>query len=242
MMETLVGWHAVTALIQRSPPRVKRLWVVDSIAPAKLDQLQRTGIALHVMPKEQFLKTVRFDEGVAHQGVACEAEASQILPEGALVEHLTTAQPLVLALDGVTDPRNLGAILRTAEAAGVSVVIQPKDNAAPLNGAARKTACGAAELVPLVQVTNLKRTLEKLRKEGYWVSGAAGEEGAVPMHQADFSGARVLVMGSEGRGLRKSVREACDQLVAIPMLGAVSSLNVSVATGVLLYQAVSQRG
>ena len=242
MMEFLVGWHAVTALIERAPKRVKTLYVMDSIAPAKLDQLQASGIALKVMPKEQFLKSVKFDDGVAHQGVACEAEASQIQPEGALIEHLGQANPLILALDGVTDPRNLGAILRTAEAAGVSVVIQPKDNAAPLNGAARKTACGAAELVPLVQVTNLKRTLEKLRKDGYWVSGAAGDEGSIPMAQADFSGPRVLVMGSEGRGMRKSVREACDQLVAIPMLGAVSSLNVSVATGVLLYQAVAQRG
>lgn len=241
MNEFLVGWHAVNALIQRSPGRVKKLYAMDSLAPAKLSALQATGITLQVLAKDAFLKTVRFDEGVAHQGVAAEAEAAQILPEGALFEHLS-ANPLVLALDGVTDPRNLGAILRTAEAAGVSVVIQPKDNAAPLNSAARKTACGAAELVPLVQVTNLKRTLEKLRKDGYWVSGAAGEEGAVDMRQADFSGARVLVMGSEGRGLRKSVREACDELVAIPMHGAVSSLNVSVATGVLLYQAVAQRG
>ena len=104
-----------------------------------------------------------------------------------------------------------------------------------------KTACGAAELVPLVQVTNLKRTLEKLRKDGYWVSGAAGESDAVSMTQADLTGARVLVMGSEGKGIRKSVREACDQLVAIPMLGAVSSLNVSVATGILLYEALRQR-
>ncbi len=242
MTETLVGWHAVNALIQRSPARVQQLYAMDSIAPGKREQLEQSGIKLQVLNKDAFLKQVRFDEGLAHQGVAALAEPAQVLPEGALVEHLQGAQPLVLALDGVTDPRNLGAILRTAEAAGVSVVIQPKDNSAALNGAARKTACGAAELVPLVQVTNLKRTLEKLRKDAYWVSGAAGEEGSVPMTQADLTGPRVIVMGSEGKGLRKSVREACDQLVAIPMLGAVSSLNVSVATGILLYEAIRQRG
>lgn len=241
MIETLVGWHAVNALIQRYPKRIQALYALDSLAPARLESLQNSGIKLNVLSKEQFFKTIKFDDAVAHQGVAALAEASTVLPEGALPEHLTRANPLVLALDGVTDPRNLGAILRTAEAAGVDVVIQPKDNSAALNSAARKTACGAAELVPLVQVTNLKRTLEKLRKDGYWVSGAAGESDAVSMTQADLTGARVLVMGSEGKGIRKSVREACDQLVAIPMLGAVSSLNVSVATGILLYEALRQR-
>ena len=115
-------------------------------------------------------------------------------------------------------------------------MIQPKDNSAALNSAARKTACGAAELVPLVQVTNLKRTLEKLRKDGYWVSGAAGESDAVSMTQADLTGARVLVMGSEGSGLRRLTLESCDHLMRLPMHGHVESLNVSVATGVCLYE------
>lgn len=242
MIETLVGWHAVNALVKRAPKRIQQLLIMDSVNPTKRAELESSGIKFQVLSKDAFLKQVHFDEGIAHQGVAALAQPSQVLPEGAMVEHLTQPNPLILALDGVTDPRNLGAILRTAEAAGVSLVIQPKDNSAALTGAARKTACGAAELVPLIQVTNLKRTLEKLRKDGYWVSGAAGESNSVPMTHADLTGSRVIVMGSEGKGLRKSVREACDQLVAIPMLGAVSSLNVSVATGILLYEAIRQRG
>ena len=114
MIETLVGWHAVNALIQRYPNRIQALYALDSLAPARLDALQNSGIKLNVLPKEQFFQTIKFDDAVAHQGVAALAEASSVLPEGALTEHLTRANPLILALDGVTDPRNLGAILRTA--------------------------------------------------------------------------------------------------------------------------------
>ena len=241
MNESIVGWHAAMALIKRAPERVQQVLTLDSLAPARFEQLQAAGVTFTALPKAQFLKQAHTFEDVAHQGIAVLATPASVLPEGALTEVLGgVSTPLLLALDGVTDPRNLGAILRSAEAAGVTAVIQPKDNSAALNQAARKTACGAAELVPLVTVTNLKRTLEKLRKDGFWVSGAAGE-GAVDAFTADLTGPRVIVMGSEGRGLRKGIRDACDELVAIPMAGAISSLNVSVATGVLLFEALRQR-
>ena len=149
--------------------------------------------------------------------------------------------PLVLVLDGVTDPHNFGACLRSAEAFGAACVIVPKDNAAPLNQVARKTSSGASELIPVVKVTNLARCLRGLQQDGFWVVGAAGESNA-GLDQASHSGPLALVMGSEGAGLRRLTREVCDALVAIPMSGHIESLNVSVATGVLLYDLQNRRG
>jgi len=143
-------------------------------------------------------------------------------------------------LDGVTDPHNLGACLRTADAAGAQAVIVPKDKSATLNATVRKVACGAAEVIPLVAVTNLARTLEKLQKKGLWVVGTAGEV-EQELYQLDMTGPTVLVMGAEGKGMRRLTREHCDYLVKLPMGGSVSSLNVSVATGVCLFEAVRQR-
>jgi 23S rRNA (guanosine2251-2'-O)-methyltransferase len=147
---------------------------------------------------------------------------------------------LLLVLDGVTDPHNLGACLRTADAAGAQAVIVPKDKSATLNATVRKVACGAAEVIPLVAVTNLARTLEKLQKKGLWVVGTAGEAEQM-IYQLDMTGPTVLVMGAEGKGMRRLTREHCDYLAKLPMGGSVSSLNVSVATGVCLFEAVRQR-
>ena len=147
---------------------------------------------------------------------------------------------LLLVLDGVTDPHNLGACIRTADAAGVLAVIVPKDKSATLNATVRKVACGAAEVMPLVSVTNLARTLEKLRQQGFWVVGTAGEAEQT-LYQQDLTGNKVLVMGAEGKGMRRLTREHCDFLVKLPMAGSVSSLNVSVATGVCLFEAQRQR-
>jgi 23S rRNA (guanosine2251-2'-O)-methyltransferase len=143
-------------------------------------------------------------------------------------------------LDGVTDPHNLGACLRTAEAAGVDAVIVPKDKSALLSPTARKVACGAAEVIPFIAVTNLARTLKQLQQAGIWVLGAAGEA-TQSLYQSDLKGPLALVMGSEGNGMRRLTREHCDILFSIPMAGEVSSLNVSVATGVTLFEAVRQR-
>ncbi|MFM7065689.1 MAG: 23S rRNA (guanosine(2251)-2'-O)-methyltransferase RlmB, partial [Gammaproteobacteria bacterium] len=147
---------------------------------------------------------------------------------------------LLLVLDGVTDPHNLGACLRTADAAGVDCVIAPRDRAAGLTPAARKVAAGAAESVPFAQVTNLVRCLERLKQAGVWVVGTAGEA-TDEVHAVDLTGPLAVVMGAEGEGMRRLTRETCDRLVRLPMAGAVESLNVSVATGVVLYEAVRQR-
>ncbi|MBC7212990.1 MAG: 23S rRNA (guanosine(2251)-2'-O)-methyltransferase RlmB, partial [Pseudomonas sp.] len=143
-------------------------------------------------------------------------------------------------LDGVTDPHNLGACLRTADAAGATAVVVPKDKSATLTPVVRKVACGAAEVIPLVAVTNLARTLEKLQQRGLWVVGTAGEA-EQEIYQQDLTGPLVMIMGAEGRGMRRLTREHCDFLVKLPMAGSVSSLNVSVATGVCLFEAVRQR-
>ena len=147
---------------------------------------------------------------------------------------------LILVLDGVTDPHNLGACLRSADAAGVHAVVVPKDKSADLSPTVRKVACGAAEVVPFVRVTNLSRTLEALKERGVWLFGAAGEA-EKSIYDNDLTGSMALVMGAEGAGLRRLTREHCDHLVKLPMAGSVSSLNVSVATGVCLFEAVRQR-
>ena len=144
------------------------------------------------------------------------------------------------SLDGVTDPHNLGACLRSADAAGVHAVIVPKDRSAQLNATAKKVACGAAESVPLIRVTNLARTMRMLQEENIWIVGTAGEADHT-LYQSKMTGRLALVMGAEGEGMRRLTREHCDELISIPMAGSVSSLNVSVATGICLFEAVRQR-
>lgn len=146
----------------------------------------------------------------------------------------------MLILDGITDPHNLGACLRSAEAAGIDAVIVPKDKSAQLNATAKKVACGAAESVPLIRVTNLARTLRQLQQQHIWIVGTAGEANHT-LYESKLTGAIALVMGAEGEGMRRLTREHCDELISIPMAGVVSSLNVSVATGVCLFEAVRQR-
>ena len=178
----------------------------------------------------------------AHQGVLLQCHTRTLADEQALQRRWPELgpAPLLLVLDSVTDPRNFGACLRTANAAGVDVVIVPKRNSAPLSAVALKTAQGGAEDLFIVQVTNLARTLSWLRDQGVWLFGADAEGDEV-WQSLDSSTATALVMGSEGSGLRRLTRSLCDKLVSIPMLGKVESLNVSVATGILLYEAVRQR-
>ncbi len=182
-----------------------------------------------------------------HQGVVAvlhagtPAEANGMMAEGELIERVTqSAEALLLILDGVTDPHNLGACLRSADAAGVTAVIFPKDKSANVNDVARKVASGAAEAVPWVRVTNLARTLESLQQAGVWVIGADGEAEKT-LYDQDLTGPCALVLGSEGSGMRRLTRERCDFVVRLPMSGSVSSLNVSVAAGVCLFEAVRQR-
>jgi 23S rRNA (guanosine2251-2'-O)-methyltransferase len=179
---------------------------------------------------------------VVHQGAAAAMRPLKAWDEHDLTEGLSqlTVDPLLLILDGVTDPHNLGACLRTADAAGAHAVVIPKDRAAPVDGVVRKVAAGAAEFIPVVAVTNLARTLELLKERGIWVVGTDGEAEQA-LYSADLKRPLALVLGAEGRGMRRLTRDKCDFLVRIPMAGHMPSLNVSVAAGIVLFEALRQR-
>ncbi|MDI5986718.1 23S rRNA (guanosine(2251)-2'-O)-methyltransferase RlmB [Halomonas sp. M4R5S39] len=243
-LEAVFGVHAVRALLDRGE-RPRELWVQEGDAGQRLAELveaaRQGGTRIQARPRDEL---DRLAQGAAHQGVvafaaplAAEGEASLWLRLEAWPD---ATPPLLLVLDGITDVHNFGACLRSADAAGAHGVIVPKDKAAPLNATVRKVACGAAEGVPVYQVTNLARTLARLKELGVWVTGTAGEAEA-SLYEADFAGPVALVMGAEGKGMRRLTREACDTLVKLPMAGSVSSLNVSVATGICLFEAVRQR-
>ncbi|WP_312957469.1 23S rRNA (guanosine(2251)-2'-O)-methyltransferase RlmB [Stutzerimonas nitrititolerans] len=241
-LERVYGLHAVEALLRHHPKRVKQIWLAEGRGDPRvrvlLELAEQARVRVGQCERREMDAWV---EGV-HQGVVAEVSPSQVWGEAMLEELLDRAEgpPLLLVLDGVTDPHNLGACLRTADAAGALAVIVPKDKAATLNATVRKVACGAAEVVPLVAVTNLARSLEKLQQRGLWVVGTAGEAEQV-IYAQDLTGPTVLVMGAEGKGMRRLTREHCDFLVRLPMAGSVSSLNVSVATGVCLFEALRQR-
>ncbi|OAI94558.1 23S rRNA (guanosine(2251)-2'-O)-methyltransferase RlmB [Pseudomonas putida] len=241
-LEKIYGVHAVEALLRFHPKRVKQIWLSEGRSEPRVQALLALAAEYRVSVGQAERREMdAWVEGV-HQGVVAEVSPSQVWGEAMLEELLerTEKVPLLLVLDGVTDPHNLGACLRTADAAGALAVIVPKDKSATLTAAVRKVACGAAEVIPLVAVTNLARTLEKLQQRGLWVVGTAGEA-EQELYQQDMTGPTVLVMGAEGKGMRRLTREHCDFLVKLPMAGSVSSLNVSVATGVCLFEVVRQR-
>ena len=248
MSDTAYGYHAVESLIRREPRRVAALHVQadrqDKRMQALCELSRNQGVSVLSCSKSEL------DELVSgrHQGVvavldqAAEAEAGGSMSEADLSEHLSkVTAPLILILDGVTDPHNLGACLRSADAAGVTAVIFPKDKSADVNDVARKVASGAAETVPWVRVTNLARTIESLKQAGVWVIGTDGDA-EESLYEQDLSGPCAMVLGSEGAGMRRLTRDLCDFVVKLPMAGSVSSLNVSVAAGVCLFEAVRQRG
>ena len=240
--EKIYGVHAVEALLRHHPKRVKQLWLAEGRQDPRVQALvQLAGEARVPVGQRERRELDEWAEGV-HQGVVADVSPSQVWGEAMLDELLdrTEGAPLLLVLDGVTDPHNLGACLRTADAAGALAVIVPKDKSATLNATVRKVACGAAEVIPLVAVTNLARSLEKLQQRGLWVVGTGGEA-EQGLYEHDLTGPTVLVMGAEGKGMRRLTREHCDYLVKLPMAGSVSSLNVSVATGVCLFEALRQR-
>ncbi|MNT29748.1 23S rRNA (guanosine-2'-O-)-methyltransferase RlmB [compost metagenome] len=228
--------------MRHHPKRVKQIWLSEGRSEPRLQPLLELAAQNRVAVGQAERREMdAWVEGV-HQGVVAEVSPSQVWGEAMLEELLdrTEGAPLILVLDGVTDPHNLGACLRTADAAGALAVVVPKDKSATLTPAVRKVACGAAEVIPLVAVTNLARTLEKLQQRGLWVVGTAGEA-EQELYQQDLTGPTILIMGAEGKGMRRLTREHCDFLVKLPMAGSVSSLNVSVATGVCLFEAVRQR-
>jgi 23S rRNA (guanosine2251-2'-O)-methyltransferase len=240
--EFVFGWHAVEAVLKREPERLQQVWIQtgrqDKRVKSITDALDSLGVRWKVVHRKELDERV---SGV-HQGIVAAVSESREWTEDDLLAQLAGSDkpPFLLVLDGVTDPHNLGACMRTADAVGIQAVIVPKDKSASLTPVARKVACGAAETVPFVRVTNLARFLRSLQDQGVWLIGTAGEADAT-LYQADFKGPVALVMGAEGKGMRRLTREHCDQLINIPMLGHVDSLNVSVATGVCLYEALRQR-
>lgn len=240
----LYGLHAVQTVLMQAPQRIVTLWLDTARQDQRLLQLAEQAKQARVaVTWSQRKELDQLAEQGRHQGAVAELRGGEPRSEAFLEELLTSLQvpPFLLVLDGVTDPHNLGACLRTADAAGVHAVIAPRDRACGLNATVRKVASGAAETVPFVQVTNLARTLRLLRDNGVWVVGTALEGASGSLYQGRLTGPLALVLGAEGQGIRRLTRENCDELVYIPMQGLVESLNVSVATGIVLFEAVRQR-
>jgi 23S rRNA (guanosine2251-2'-O)-methyltransferase len=237
----LFGVHTVTSIIKNKPMTVKKLFFAEGVQLNRLKEItdlaKKYGISIDTVNRKTLDKFAQTD---MHQGVVAECVS---IAETMTVEDFLdtlTEPPFLLVLDGVQDPHNLGACLRTAEAAGVQAVIVPESNSASLTPVARKVASGAAEVLPLFRVTNLARTLSHLKEKGVWLIGAA-MEGKETVFNVDLKGPIAIVLGAEGSGLRRLTSESCDTLAQIPMHGTVASLNVSVATGIFLFEAVRQR-
>ncbi|AVF66948.1 MULTISPECIES: 23S rRNA (guanosine(2251)-2'-O)-methyltransferase RlmB [Vibrio] len=240
--EFIYGIHAVKAVLEREPERFIEAYVLkgrqdDRLMPI-LNDLQVCGVSIQQMTRKTLDDKAR---GANHQGIIARVKPAKQLNENDIDDILAKHEsPLLLVLDGVTDPHNLGACLRNADAAGAAAIIVPKDRSAPMNATVSKVACGAAEVVPLIRVTNLARTMRTLQEKGIWFVGTAGEA-THDIYQAKLTGPLAIVMGAEGDGMRRLTRETCDDLIKIPMAGSVSSLNVSVASGICLFEAVRQR-
>ena len=241
--ERVFGLHAVGSLLQRDPARVSVLLALESRTDTRMTEVlqlaEKAKVPVRRVSRRELDELVA---GVSHQGVVAETGTAPSLGEKELPAFLEAlgGGAFLLVLDGVQDPHNLGACLRSADAAGVDAVIIPRDRSAPLNATARKVACGAAESLPVIRVTNLARTLRFLREAGVWIYGASGDAGS-SLYETDLCGPLALVLGGEGRGLRRLTREHCDGLLSIPMTGSISSLNVSVAAGVFLFEVRRQR-
>ncbi|GBL03930.1 23S rRNA (guanosine(2251)-2'-O)-methyltransferase RlmB [Glaciecola sp. KUL10] len=240
--EWLYGLHSLDAVVSQEPERIIELFVLKGRTDERLNNIinlsRKMGVSIQFCNRKTLDDKVK---GEQHQGIVAKARPGKVLDENDLARILSHSKsPFILILDGVTDPHNLGACLRTADAAGVNAVVVPKDKSASLNPTVRKVACGAAEVIPLIQVTNLSRTIKSIQDSGVWVIGTAGEA-TQSLYECKLSGPIALVMGAEGKGMRRLTRENCDELVKLPMAGSVSSLNVSVATGVCLYEIVRQR-
>lgn len=239
----IAGINAVGAALEHDPKQIAEVLIEQRAKNPRLNdivQMAKTaGIAVRQVAPDAL---ARVAGGVRHQGVVANLSVQQNLGEGDLDELLGSLQnPLLLVLDGVQDPHNLGACMRSAEAAGVGAVIVPRDRAVGITPVVRKAAAGAADRIPLIRVTNLARTMKSLQDAGVWIVGLAGEA-EKSLYEMDLKGPIAIAMGGEGDGLRRLSREHCDFLAKIPMRGAAESLNVSVATGVALFEALRQRG
>ncbi len=239
----VAGINAVADAIASSDGRVEVLWLQQGSRNRRLAALEKSaraaGIAVQQVSREEL---ERVAESARHQGAVARLEATSAGVHASLDDVLQNVEPhtLILVLDGVTDPHNLGACLRSAAAAGADALIVPKDRSAGLTPVARKVAAGGAARVPVIQVTNLARAMRRMQEAGIWLTGLAGEAGE-SLYDQDLRGPVGLVLGSEGEGLRRLTRETCDFLASIPMPGKLESLNVSVAAGISLFEVVRQR-
>ncbi len=239
--ELIAGINAVDGLLDASPESIFRVWLNPSSnrLVALQSRLSSHGIAIEECDSRGLEQRL---PGVRHQGVIAEFRPRPPLGEGELQDLVGNAErPVVLVLDGVHDPHNLGACMRSAAAAGALAVVVPKNRAAGLTPVARRASAGASEHIPLVVVTNLARSLRGLQEQGLWLVGLAGEADST-LYDAHLDGPLALILGSEERGLRRLSREACDQLVRIPMAGVMESLNVSVSAGIALFETLRVRG
>ena len=239
--KVLFGFHAVGVRLKTAPRSIVEIYYETTRRDARMRQfIERATEAGVRLIEADAMRLAKLAGSHGHQGVAARVEA---LPQAHSLDDLLDAvdgPPLLLVLDGVTDPHNLGACLRVADGAGAHAVIAPKDHAAGINATVAKVASGAAETVPYFMVTNLARTLGELKERSIWCIGT-GEDAPTTIYQADLKGPVALVLGAEGAGMRQLTAKTCDALVSIPMRGAVESLNVSVASGVCLYEALRQR-
>jgi 23S rRNA (guanosine2251-2'-O)-methyltransferase len=237
------GLHAIGAVLERTPERILELWIAEARDDVRSRDLKTralaVGLRVQAASPDSLAKLVG---NVTHQGAVAAVRPLKAWDEHDLSDAISqiNGPALLLILDGVTDPHNLGACLRSADAAGVHAVILPKDRSAAVDGVVRKVAAGAAEFVPVVSVTNLARVLDMIKERGIWVVGTEGEA-QQSLYQADLDRPLALVLGAEGSGMRRLTRERCDFVVRIPMAGHVESLNVSVAAGVTLFEARRQR-
>jgi len=240
--KVLFGFHAVGVRLKTAPQSVIEIYYEATRRDARMRQfLERANEAGTKLIEADNLRLAKLCGSHGHQGVAARVEpVAQIHSLDDLLDAVTGA-PLLLVLDGITDPHNLGACLRVADGAGAHAVIAPKDHAAGINATVAKVASGAAETMPYFMVTNLARTLGELKERSIWITGTS-DDAPRTLYQVEFTGPTAIVLGAEGAGMRQLTRKTCDQLVSIPMHGAVESLNVSVASGVCLYEALRQRG
>jgi 23S rRNA (guanosine2251-2'-O)-methyltransferase len=243
--EIIYGLHAVRHALEQAPHQVAQLWIRNDKQPsAGVKAIQQLAVASNIIPRQVTADELdQITAGGVHQGVVLyrESSAENIVQDlDSLLGRQRESSPFILILDGVQDPHNLGACVRTANAAGADAVIIPKNRAAGITATVRKVASGAAEVTPVVTVTNLGRCINKIQQAGIWVIGTDGQA-EKSLYATDLTLPLALVLGSEGAGLRQNTQKHCDFLINIPMRGSVESLNVSVAAGICMYEALRQR-
>lgn len=242
-LQRVFGIQVVTSVLQHKPHIVKTMWLDADLSNNRLQALKilTDQAGIRVQPAQSTALKKLANDGF-HQGVVADIMLDNISVQQGLEQALQTMadDATLLLLDGVQDPHNLGACLRSAEAAGVSMVLIPKDRAADITAVARRAACGAAELVPICRITNVARAIRSCQKQGFWTVGTTGDASKT-FYKAGFRGKVLLVMGSEGEGMRRLTMDSCDELLSLPMSGTVASLNVSVATGICLFEIQRQR-